>query len=342
VVVGKGLLGKRRTTMGAALLEETFLGEAAELTRDDVVAKADVPLERTRMLWRALGFPDSQPGEPSFTQADVEALRLAARLEADQFVGDGVADLLARVMGQSMNRLAETLMEMLTDVVAEDDELVKLAGEDPEKAVQEAVRRTDHLLPDLEWLLTYAWRRHLLAASQRALGGATTDLPDEPVAVGFCDIVGYTTLTRDMNSQDLAKLVESFEASASSIVVENGARVIKTLGDEVMFLVSDAAVAARIALELAEEFSSDAVRVPGVRVGLAWGPALMHGGDLFGPVVNLASRCTGIARPHTVACDREFAKRMEEHGEFTVAKLRTFRVRGYGHLTPYALRRSAK
>src|SRR3954451_18380990 len=127
-------MGKRRSEMGAELLEETFLGEPAELTRDGVVARADVPLERTRLLWRALGFPDSQPGEPSFTQADVEALRLAGRLRGGQFVGGGVAELLARVMGQSMNRLAETLMEMMTDVVGEDEELVKLASEDPEKA----------------------------------------------------------------------------------------------------------------------------------------------------------------------------------------------------------------
>jgi adenylate cyclase len=328
--------------MGSELLEETFLGEPAELTRDDVVERADVPLERTRMLWRALGFPDSQPGEPAFTQADVEALRLASRLEQDQFIGDGMADLLARVMGQSMNRLAEALMEMVTDLVAEDEHLLQLASNEPEKAVQEAVRRTDHLLPDLEWLLTYAWRRHLLAASQRAFGSAIQDLPDEPVAVGFCDIVGYTTLVRDMSSQDLSKLVESFESSASDLVVEHGGRIIKTLGDEVMFVVDHAATAARMGLDLADMFASDTSKVPGVRVGLAWGPALLHGGDMFGPVVNLASRCTGIARPNTVACDREFARQMDEVPDVEAARLRTFRVRGYGHLTPFALRRAGK
>lgn len=333
---------RRDSAMGSELLEETFLGEPAELTRDDVVERADVPLERTRMLWRALGFPDSQPGEPAFTQADVEALRLAARLEQDQFIGDGMADLLARVMGQSMNRLAEALMEMVSDLVVEDEQLMALAATDPDKAVQEAVRRTDHLLPDLEWLLTYAWRRHLLAASQRVMGGAVQDLPDEPVAVGFCDIVGYTTLTRDMSSQDLSKLVDSFESSASDIVVVNGGRIIKTLGDEVMFVVDKASTAARIALDLAETFASDAVRVPGVRVGLAWGPALMHGGDMFGPVVNLASRCTGIARPNTVACDREFARQMDDVPDVEAVRLRTFRVRGYGHLTPFGLRRATK
>src|SRR6195952_1434651 len=246
--------------MSAELLEETFLGEPAELTRDDVVARADVPLERSRMLWRALGFPDSQPGEPAFTQADVEALRLAARLEQDQFVGEGMADLLARVMGQSMNRLAEALMEIVTDLVVDDEKLMELAAAAPEKAVQEAVRRTDHLLPDLESLLTYAWRRHLLAASQRAFGSAVQDLPDEPVAVGFCDIVGYTTLVRDMSSHDLSKLVETFESSASDIVVQQGGRVIKTLGDEVMFAVDHVATAARIGLDLAHTFASEAVR----------------------------------------------------------------------------------
>jgi adenylate cyclase len=341
-VVGKGFpRRRRRDAIGSELLEEVFLGEAAALTRDDVVQKADVPLERTRMLWRALGFPDSQPGEPAFTHSDVEALRLAARIENDQLVGDGVAELLARVMGQSMNRLAEVLMELLTDLMADDAELVELASASPEKAVRAAIDRTDGLLPDIEWLMTYAWRRHLLAASQRALGGAAQDLPDEPVAVGFCDIVGYTTLTRDMSSQDLSKLVDSFEASASDIVVGAGGRVIKTLGDEVMFVHSRADVAARIALELAETFASDAVRVPAVRVGVAWGPALTHGGDLFGPVVNLASRCTGVARPNTVACDRDFAAQMDDVEGIEAVRLRTFKVRGYGHLAPYGLRRTA-
>ncbi len=340
-MVGKGFPKRwRRDAISSEMLEEVFLGEAAALTRDDVVEKADVPLERTRMLWRALGFPDSQPGEPAFTHSDVEALRLAARIERDQLIGDGTAELLARVMGQSMNRLAEALMELLTDLMTDDAELVELAAREPEKAVRQAIDRTDGLLPDIEWLMTYAWRRHLLAASRRALGGAAQDLPDEPVAVGFCDIVGYTTLTRDMSSQDLSKLVEVFESSASDIVAGSGGRVIKTLGDEVMFVVSRADVAAHIALELAEHFASDAVRVPAVRVGVAWGPALTHGGDLFGPVVNLASRCTGVARPGTVACDREFAAQMDQVEDVEAAKLRTFRVRGYGHLSPFVLRRT--
>jgi adenylate cyclase len=143
-----------------------------------------------------------------------------------------------------------------------------------------------------------------------------------------------------MSGQDLSKLVEVFESSASDIVVGRGGRVIKTLGDEVMFVISTAEAAARVALELAETFASDAVRVPAVRVGLAWGPALTHGGDLFGPVVNLASRCTGVARPNTVACDREFAAQMDEVDGIEAVKLRTFRVRGYGHLAPYGVRRT--
>jgi adenylate cyclase len=73
-----------------------------------------------------------------------------------------------------------------------------------------------------------------------------------------------------------------------------------------------------------------------------------HGGDIFGPVVNLASRCTGIARPGTVVCDREMAQCLEERladgsaegdPSITVSRLRTFRVRGYAHLTPYVIRR---
>jgi adenylate cyclase len=332
--------------IGAERLEEVFLGEAAHLTREQVEqTSSDFPPERIRALWRALGFVDPAPGEVRFTETDVDALRLSERLASDEMIGAGITESVARTVGQAMSRLAEAQTQIVTEQLAADPELAKLAQEQPEEMVRQVGERFVHLLPELEWLISYAWRRHMLAAVQRAVAGAARDLSDHTTAVGFCDIVGYTSAVRDMTSNDLSQLVATFEGTASDIVIAYDGRVVKTLGDEVMFIVTDPLQAALIGLALSDAFGQDGGLVPPVRVGLAYGATLAHGGDVFGPVVNLASRCTGIARPGSVVADRELAKLLEEvldarpELEISISRLRTYRVRGYSHLTPSVIRR---
>jgi adenylate cyclase len=338
--------GKR---LGSDLLEQAFLGEAAHLTREQVEQTAnDFSPERIRRLWRALGFVDPEPDEVLFTESDVAALRLSQRLASDELIGAGVTESVARTVGQAMSRLAEAQTQIVSEQLATDPALAKLAETHPDDLVRLVSERFAHLLPELEWLISYAWRRHMLAAVQRAVAGAARDLTNHTCAIGFCDIVGYTSAVRDMTTDDLSQLLSTFEGVASDIVVSHGGRVVKTLGDEVMFMIADPMAMAAAGLALAEAFGTEKTGVPAVRVGLAYGPTVAHGGDIFGPVVNLASRCTGIARPGTVVCDREMAQCLEERladgsaegdPSITVSRLRTFRVRGYAHLTPYVIRR---
>jgi adenylate cyclase len=334
--------------IGSELLEKAFLGESAHLTRTQVEETAsDFPPERIRRLWRALGFVDPEPEEVRFTRADVEALQLSQRLASDELIGAGVTESVARTVGQAMSRLAEAQTQIVSEQLATDPELAETHPDDLVRLVSE---RFAHLLPELEWLIAYAWRRHMLAAVQRAVAGAARDLTNHTCAIGFCDIVGYTSAVRDMTTDDLSELLSTFEEVASDIVVSHDGRVVKTLGDEVMFMITDPMAMAETGLALAEAFGHDRTNVPAVRVGLAYGPTVAHGGDIFGPVVNLASRCTGIARPGTVVCDRELASCLEDRladsssadrPAITVSRLRTFRVRGYAHLTPYVVRRTA-
>jgi adenylate cyclase len=336
--------GKR---IGSDLLEAAFLGESAHLTREQVEQTAsDFPPERIRRLWRALGFVDPDPHEARFTESDVAALRLSQKLAADELIGAGVSESVARTVGQAMSRLAEAQTQILSEQLATDPELAELAETHPDELVRLVSERFAHLLPELEWLIAYAWRRHMLAAVQRAVAGAARDLTNHTCAIGFCDIVGYTSAVRDMATEDLSELLSTFEEVASDIVVSHGGRVVKTLGDEVMFTITDPMAMAEAGLALAEAFGTVRTSVPAVRVGLAYGPTVAHAGDIFGPVVNLASRCTAIARPGSVVCDREMARCLEERladsagsPSITVSRLRTFRVRGYAHLTPYVIRR---
>jgi adenylate cyclase len=125
------------------------------------------------------------------------------------------------------------------------------------------------------------------------------------VAVGFVDLVGFTPLSLAMPTAELAAMVEDFEGRAADIVVSNGGRVVKLIGDEVMFAAIDPAAACAIALDLVDEFRSSAHVAP--RAGIAYGLVIARGGDYYGPVVNLAARIADLAVPSEVLVSAEVA-----------------------------------
>lgn len=159
------------------------------------------------------------------------------------------------------------------------------------------------------------------------------------MAVGFADIVGFTRRSRGMSTKELTHLVEVFEATAASIVVQHRGRLIKTIGDEVLYVADDADAAARIALDLVDAHDVDP-DFPEVRVGLAYGEVMTRLGDVYGPVVNIASRLTSLARPGRVLVERGMhAELADQAEEFRVKRSRTATVRGYSRLETYALKR---
>ncbi len=137
---------------------------------------------------------------------------------------------------------------------------------------------------------------------------------DRRLAVGFADLVGFTRLTRRLEEEELGELVESFETTAADLVAAHGGRLIKTLGDEVLFAADDAGTAAEIALRLIEAMGQDET-MPALRVGIAFGTVTTRMGDVFGTTVNLASRLTSIAPKDAVLVDGAFAAELVRHGE---------------------------
>jgi adenylate cyclase len=158
------------------------------------------------------------------------------------------------------------------------------------------------------------------------------------LVVGFADIVGYTSLTRQLGIDELDKLIERFESTAMDIIAEGHGWVVKTVGDEVMFAVQHPADAALIALQLQERVLADEL-LPGIRIGLAQGDVLVRFGDAFGSVVNIAARLTSVAKPNTVLVDTEMAQALKDLSEFRIKSMRPVRVRGLHRLHPHLLRR---
>jgi len=316
------------TDPGVASLEQTLLGGSRRYTRLQVAEQSGVPVDRAQRLWRALGFPDVGDDEVVFTDLDVHALRTVQELVDLGLLDDETQIATTRAMGQSLSRLAEWQVSVVTNVLEE------LDASSPE-VVAEAARE---LVPILEGLIGYVWRRHLAAAASRALAN-----PDEVVArtmvVGFADLVGYTSLTRQLDEAQLAQVVGGFESIASDVIAEQGGRVVKTVGDEVMFTADDPAMGAEVALRLLESVDADD-NLPGLRVGLAHGTVLARLGDIYGEPVNLASRLTSIARPDSVLVDRELAAALENDERYRLRRVPPRPVRGYALLHAMRLRRS--
>jgi len=324
-------------------LTRVLIGEP-EFTPVDVAERAGTDIEMARRMWRALGLPPVPDDHRAFTQTDIEILQ-SVRLMLDQKVVAPEAQLqMTRVIGQALARVAEAQVAVAADITGVTPDMIGKLDTIP-TLVPELVRL-------LETYLGYTWRRHLLAAIWRQ-AASTGELTAgaKPVAVGFADMVGFTAMAQHLDANELEAVVERFEAIVYDHVPEHGGRVVKMIGDEVMFAADDFSAAADIALGLIGadgqardqrgKAQSGLPTVPPLRVGIAWGPALIWEGDLFGPTVNLASRLVNVARPGTVLVSEEAAELLEAREDVELRRIPTQSLKGIGRVHAFALRRSS-
>jgi adenylate cyclase len=348
-------------------VEARLLGQSRSMRPREVSARASVSLRSARKFWHALGFPNVEDEDTVFTETDLLALRAVAGLVRDGVFDEPTAlamtrafarttdrlavwqtQLMAEAMGEALGELARTTQNtgtMQNTGTSENTATgVKLdtsrAVPDPATARAAAVKLAD-IADDLEPLLVYAWRRHLSAAISRMVSDSEPTLDSSGVVrcVGFADLVSFTRLVRRLSERELARVVQRFEALASDVVTAHGGRVIKTVGDEVLFVARGAAPAAAIALDLVEAMAEDDL-LPDVRVGMASGQVVSRLGDVFGITVNRASRLTAVARPRTVLVDDAMAASLVSTSGFEMSPLGRRTLRGIGPVTPWNLRRA--
>jgi adenylate cyclase len=206
----------------------------------------------------------------------------------------------------------------------------------------ETARRLAELTDRLEPLLVYAWRRHLSATVSRMMADADPESfgLTKMRSVGFADLVNFTSLVRRLSERDLARLVSRFEALSADVITAHGGRLIKTVGDEVLFTTVGAAPAAAIALDLVDTMTEDDV-LPDVRCGMARGPIISRLGDVFGTTVNRASRLTAVAGAGSVLVDAPMARELASMSGFALTGQRRRVLRGVGAVTPSVLRRAS-
>lgn len=326
------------STRGAdiAPLERTILGQDPEYSAADVAAATALPVDEVRRLWRAIGLPEHGTDEKAYNQRDLDSVATVAQMMHSGLIDLDVGLNLARGLGQTMARLAEwqtvTLAQRMEELEVQHPEMAM----DRVAAGQEIV---DAMVDQFEPLLGYAWRRHLAAAVARleALGELESDLDSAPVTVGFADIVQFTALSNSISREGIGDLVEVFEARCQDVVAHHGGRVVKSIGDSVLFMTETATAGMEIAEGIIGVIGRDP-RMPDVRVGLASGQVVMRMGDVFGPPVNLAARLTAVARRNRIVIDAVTAEELPDD-RWESRRMPARPVRGFGLVEPLTVRR---
>ena len=131
-------------------------------------------------------------------------------------------------------------------------------------------------------------------------------------------------------------MIERFESLAAEVIANASGRVVKMLGDEVMFVADDPVTGATIALGLLDAIEADG-ELPTLRIGMALGRVLSRFGDVYGPVVNIASRLTSAAKPGVVLVDVVLAAGLEDEPGLRLRRRRPKSVRGYSQLASWRL-----
>ncbi len=320
-------------------IEKNLLGGKPMYTRMDIVEKSGIPLERVVQLWIAMGFPvQTDPDAVVYTDADLDALRMITGLTEQSVIKPEMEVAIARTLGQTMSRLTEWQVGVVNSHI-HDRVRAGADGADLDSIRKDARTIAAQTVPTLEALQSYTWRRHLAATAGRSIADPNEETSSRTLAVGFADMVGYTSLTRRLAIDELTTLLEEFESGATDIIARGRGSVIKNVGDEVMFSAQTPEDAAHIALDLQDAFARKE-DMPELRVGLAWGPVLARYGDLYGSVVNIAARLTSSAHPGTILVDTTMTEALQEDSEFFFKSLRSVRVRGFHKLKPHALRRN--
>ncbi len=333
---GTEVLGQAQLDLPALLerFEKTLLGGPRKYNRIQVSEAAGIEPDEARELWRALGFAMVNDDDVVFTDGDVAALRAAKFLTDHAAIDDERRNAMTRMLGQTFSRLAAWQGQLLIELLVSRPELV--ASED------DIGQFVDELLPVIEDIQTFVWRRQLASYFSRMISHETTDLAAAGVTstvVGFADMSGFTALTRKATETELREVLGAFEAATTEVVGAHNGRIVKTIGDEVLFVADAPADGAEIALGLHAAAAADD-RLPPLRVGLAAGPVVSRLGDVYGSTVNIASRLTSVCRPGWVLVDRVMAESLQDDPRYALKPRRPESVRGFHHLRTWRLRRA--
>ena len=261
----------------------------------------------------ALGISASQVD--SMTEEDVQLLRYAAAVLSAGFPVVAMLQLV-RVYGQALAHVADAEVRLFHLYVHEPLMRSGVSGLEMADEIEGMARE---LLPLASPVMDHIHQRYLQHfVEQDVVGHMEADLDDGAVdlgrmrvAIAFADLAGYTRLTEEEGELQAVDAVERF-VEAVEATLPDEARVIKTIGDEVMIVGSDPGAL----VDWAVGFQSLQSERPLPRIGIHLGVALYRDGDYFGRDVNIASRVAARSAGGEVLVTRPVVEHAGSHLEF--------------------------
>ncbi|WP_020103556.1 adenylate/guanylate cyclase domain-containing protein [Mycobacterium sp. 360MFTsu5.1] len=256
----------------------------------DAASVLGVPVADVQQTWAVLGLKASDPTAPTLSDADIEALRTWADLRTT--IGDDAAWGFLRVVGTSVARMAEALASMSRTGLPDLD----LAQTHDELVTARAYRAAAQFIPRIGGMIEAVHRHHVASAREYFDAIDHREASTVVCGIGFADLSNFTQLTQRLAPDDLTSLLNEFNAITNDVVHADGGRVIKFIGDAVMWVSATPESLARVAVDLVHHPRPKMAHIS-VRAGLSFGPVVATGGDYFGNAVNLAARLVAAAEP---------------------------------------------
>ncbi|MFZ1488773.1 MAG: adenylate cyclase regulatory domain-containing protein [Ilumatobacteraceae bacterium] len=277
------------------------------LTTKDMAERTGLDVEQLIEVRRAAGLAPVGPDVAVYEEADVDAF--ATLIRASKLFSWSALMQLLRVVGSSAARIADAANALFLHDV---ENPMRTAGAGELELAKQGAEAME-LADGLTSVFSLYTRLHLGQAVSRSRQAAAPAGPSPTVwmAVGFVDLVGFTPKASELDPAGLADLVARFEATAHDLITDLGGRLVKLIGDEVMFVAVEASTGCDIAVALLQTFGASPALTP--RGGLAYGPVLARSGDYYGPTVNLASRLTDAAVPGEVLATPEVSLAAATH-----------------------------
>lgn len=272
------------------------------------------PLDEVAHAWAALGLTVSDVDHLALSEADLEGLRTWSDLTS--VVGADASLGVLRVLGGSMARFAEAVSSAIRAGVPS----IQLNYTDDELATARAYAGVTAFVPRVGRLLDAAHRQHLESARMYFEDVLRDTSPTVHCGVGFVDLSGFTSLTQLLTPSELSGLLSEFNSTVSDVVHADAGRVVKFIGDAVMWVSPTASLLAKAAVDLVDHPRARDAGLQ-VRAGLGYGPMLALNGDYFGNPVNLAARLVAAAEPGQILASAELHEQLGGSGALPVPPL---------------------
>jgi adenylate cyclase len=314
---GHSLEDIRRASEGGVLafayVEDLFPPVEPAYTLEEVAAETGLEPALIERLWATLGF--ATQSLERLTEEDLQLLRYTAAVLSAGF--PLVAFLqLVRVYGQALSQVADAEVRLFHLYVHEPLMRDGVPGLEMAEEMEELARE---LLPLASPMMDHIHQRFLQHfVEQDVIGHMEADVDEDTlelgrlrVAIAFADLAGYTRLTEEEGEEQALGAVERFVDAVANTLPDD-ARVVKTIGDEVMIVGSDPAALT----DWAVGFQTLIDERPLPRVGIHYGETLYRDGDYYGREVNLAARVAARAAGGETLVTRPVVDNAGSHLEF--------------------------